>query len=306
MISIIGSGKVGSALGFLIGINGLDDLNLINRTKNKAVGKALDITNAIPSDSSISITGTDDFETMKDSKIIVIAASRIDIIKEKSDVLFENIALIREISSQIKKYGDDAKIIVVTNPLDVATYYTLKETSFSRENILGMGSSLDSSRFRYLLSLKIGTDQSKIQAMVIGEHGPTMVPLFSTAQYNGNPILEFLDKKQIGNIKIELKEYANRLRFLKTVSTFGAARNVFDIIKAIINDERVTIPASVLLDGEYGLSDLCMGVPVTIGKHGIQKIVEINMEKTETDLLFESADIIKKNIQRVLKINYQV
>ena len=298
MITIIGSGRVGSALGFLIATTSIDDLILINKTKNEAVGRALDITNTIPPDSSISVTGTDDFEAMRGSKIIVIAASRADIANERIEVLFENVALTKEISPYLKKYADDAKIVVVTNPLDVITYHILKETEFPRQQIFGMGSRLDSSRFRYLLSLKIGTDQSKIKAMVIGEHGPSMVPLFSTAKYNENPVSDFLDDKQVRNIKIELKEYGSRLRFLKTVSTFGAARNIYDIVKAIINDEKVMIPVSVLLEGEYGLSDVCLGVPTTIGKSG-PTIQEIYMVKAEADLLLESANVVKNNIKKI-------
>ncbi|HSD04442.1 MAG TPA: lactate dehydrogenase [Nitrosopumilaceae archaeon] len=297
MISVIGAGKVGSAIGFLIASTSLDDLVLVNHNKNRAIGEALDITNAVPKGSTISVTGTDDYELTRDSKVIVIAASRGKIAVSRTDLLADNVSLIREIVNNIKKHNDDTKIIVVTNPLDVITYFTLKETQFSRKNVIGMGSSLDSSRFRYLLAKTLGVNQSKIEGIVIGEHGDSMVPIFSSARYDGKPISNMLDQIKVQKITTELRNYWILLKTFKDASVFGAAKNTFDLIKAIIYDEKLQVPASILLDGEYGLSNVCLGVPVIIGKNGVDKINEIELDKSELHALVDSSRVVQNNIK---------
>ena len=294
MISIIGAGRVGSALGFLIAATSLDDLVLVNRSKSKAIGEALDITNTIPQGALTFVTGTDDFESIKDSKVIVITASKGEIKADRTDLLAHNITLIKEISANLKQYADGAKIVIVTNPVDVVTYYALKETGFERESVIGMGSSLDSARFRYLLAKMIGENQSLVKGMVLGEHGASMVPIFSTAKFDDRPIR--LDGRQIAEITTEVRNYWKYLREFKGASVFGAAKNTFDIIKAIINDEKLHVPASILLNGEYGLKDVCLGVPLIIGKSGVDKIEEIKLEKSELESINKSAKTITSNI----------
>jgi len=296
MISIIGVGRVGSAIGFLIASESLDDLVLINRSKYKAIGEALDLTNAVPKGSSISITGTDDYELMKGSKVVVVTVSSGKMGATRMDLLADNVPLIREISAKIKKYGDSAKIVVVTNPLDVITYFTSKETGFPREAVIGMGSSLDSSRFRYLIAKTLQTNQKEIEGIVMGEHGDYMVPIFSTARHAGKPILNLISRKEITEITTEVKDYWKYLRKFKEASVFGAAKNTFDIVNAIVRDEKLNVSASVLLDGEYGLSDVCLGVPTTIRKNGVAKIHEIDLENSELQSLHESARTIQNNI----------
>lgn len=296
MISIIGVGRVGSAVGFLIASESLDDLVLINHNKYKAIGEALDLTNAVPKGSSISITGTDDYELMKGSKVVVIAASGGKMGASRTDLLAYNVPLIKEIASKIKKYGDSSKVVVVTNPLDVVTYFALMETSFSRESVIGMGSSLDSSRFRYLIAKELQTSQKEIEGTVVGEHGDSMVPLFSSAKVAGKPILNMISRKQMSEITAEVKDYWRYLKKFKEASVFGAAKNTFDIVNAIIRNEKLDVSASILLDGEYDLSDVCLGVPVTIRKNGVAKIHEIDMEDSELQSLHESARTIQNNI----------
>ena len=271
---------------------------LVNSTKNKAIGEALDITNTIPQGSTFSVTGTDDFELTKGSKVVVIAASKGKITATRTDLLIENAPLVKEIADKIRKYNDNAKIVIVTNPLDVITYAVVK-TGFPRESVIGMGSSLDTSRFRYLLAKSLDTNTSKIEGMVMGEHGDSMVPIFSTAKYDGKPILSILDENETTRITEELKNYWKLLKTFKEASVFGAAKNAFDIVKSIVYDEKLQIPASVLLKGEYGLSDVCLGVPVTIDKNGVTKINELDLEWSELKLLNESAEVIKSNIIKI-------
>lgn len=214
-------------------------------------------------------------------------------------MLVANVPLAKEIAQKIRKYNDGAKIVIVTNPLDVITYTILKETRFPRESIIGMGSSLDSSRFRYLLAKSLNANMSKIEGMVMGEHGDSMVPIFSTAKCDEKPVLSMLDQNETARITEELRNYWKLLKTFKEASVFGAAKNAFDITKAIVQDEKLQIPVSVLLEGEYGLSDVCLGIPVIIDKTGIAKINKIDLEWSELKLLNDSADIIKNNMLKI-------
>lgn len=296
MISIIGTGRVGSAVGFLIAATSLDDVILVNRNKNKAIGEALDIVNVIPQNSSMSIIGTDDFEHTSGSDVIVITVGAGKIVADRSDLIPYTIPIIREISKKISRYSSDAKIIVVTNPVDVITHYILKETGLSPKNIIGMGSSLDSDRFRYLLSTVLHTDQSKIESLVLGEHGNSMVPIFSTAKFNGKPVN--LDENQITCITNDVRNYWKPLTSLKGASVFGAAKHSYDIIKAIIKNEKLRVPASVMVQGEYGISDVCIGVPVSIDAAGAS-IEEIDLNNNELNSLKISADVVKNNMKKI-------
>jgi malate dehydrogenase len=302
MISIIGSGKVGSAVGFLCGSFSLDDVVLINRDEKKAIGEALDIANAIPASSSISITGTNDYSKIKDSKVVVITASSGIHPQSRSEIMYDQAKMIQKIASNITKYAPNAKILMITNPVDVLTYVIQKEAPFSSKSVIGVASSLDSSRFRYLLAQEFGTNQSKIQdAIVMGEHDDTMIPIFSRAKYNGKPVTNFLDDIQISKITLAVRNYWKYLRDYKGHSVFGIAKNTFDMIKSIIKDETLDVPASVLLDGQYGLSDVCIGIPLTINKNGVAKIHQIEITQNENESLCKSADAVKNNISKVLK-----
>lgn len=302
MISIIGSGKVGSAIGFLCGIFSLDDIVLINRNEKKAVGEALDITNTIPTSSSISVTGTNDYSKIKDSKVIVITASSGTHLQSRSELMYDQAKMMQKIGSNIAKYVPDSKILMVTNPVDVLTYLVQKEASFSSKNVIGVASSLDSSRFRYLLAQEFGTNQSEIQnAIVMGEHDDTMVPIFSQAKYNGKSVTDLLDDVQIRKVTLDVRNYWKYLRDYKGHSVFGIAKNTFDIIQSIIKDKPLDVPASVLLDGQYGLYDVCIGVPITINKNGVAKLHQIEITQNEKESLSKSADAVKNNINKTLR-----
>lgn len=296
MISIIGTGRVGSAIGFLLASTSLDDIVLVNRNKNKALGEALDITNVVPRNSTISVTGTDNFEDIAGSEVVVITASAGKIVTDRSDLIQYNVPIIKEISKKIEKYSNNAKIIVITNPVDVIAYCILQESGLPQKNVIGMGSSLDSDRFRYLISKTLHTNQSRIESIVLGEHGNSMVPIFSTIRLDGKPI--YLDSTQVSDITNNVKNYWKPLTELKGASVFGAAKHSYDIVKAIIKNELLEVPSSVMLHGEYGISDVCMGVPLKIDKNGAS-IKEIALDDSELDLLAKSANVIKNNIKKI-------
>lgn len=298
MISILGSGKVGSAIAFLIASNSLDDIILVNRTKEKAIGESLDIANAIPENSDISILGTDDYSKTEGSEIVVITASAGTYTQSRTEILKDQIEMIRDISQKIKKFTPESKILVVSNPPDVLTYFFQKFSNFPSKKIIGIASSLDSRRFELLLSRELKVKQSQIKnSLVMGEHGDSMVPIFSIAKLNNSPILEVLDNSQIENITKDLRNYWKTLREFKSRSVFGISKNTYDVINSIICNNPISIPASVLLNGEYGIFDVCIGVPVRISKNGISDIKEIQISKEELESVQASANTVKSQIQ---------
>ena len=298
LISIIGSGRVGSAIAFLIASNSLDDVVLLNRTKNKAVGEALDISNSIPESSSISISGTNDYSEIKNSEIIIITASSGTYSQSRTELVTDQINMTRQIIEKLKDVSPNAKILVVSNPVDILTYIFHKESNFSNEKILGIASSLDSSRFRLLLSRELVTNQSQISdAIVLGEHGDTMVPIFSRAKKQHTPVLELLNNEQIDSITGDLRFYWKTLREYKSRSVFGISKNVYDILEAITKNKEISVPASTLLNGEYGISDVCLGVLTKISKNGLQEIQEIKLSDIELEKFRRSADAVKNDIK---------
>lgn len=298
MISIIGSGRVGTAIAFLCISNSLDDVLLVNRTKTKAIGEALDISNAIPEKSNVSIRGTDDFSKITDSDIVVVTASTGIYLKNRTEIMDTQVLMIKEIAKQIKKHCPSAIILIVSNPLDVLTYIFQKETQLSRNKVIGIASSLDSSRFRYLLSEKFNVKQSQItDAIVLGEHGDSMVPLFSRVKINQKNILELITEEEKKIISTEVQNYWKSLRLLKSRSQFGIAKHTFDVIKSIIKNNDLTIPASIVLNGEYGEKEVSMGIPVKINRQGIKEVLEIKLNESENELLKISAQTIRNNIK---------
>lgn len=294
MISIIGSGKVGSAIAFLIAATSLDDIVLVNRHKEKAVGTALDISNAVSVDLPVSVIGTDDYSKIKNSEVVIISVSAGIQQTSRLDLLEQNVVLIKAISKKIKQYSSESKILIVTNPLDIITYVFQKAVSYNKEKTIGIAGNLDSSRFRFILAKELNTDVRKItNAIVLGEHGDTMVPIFSHARYNGKPVLDFLSTNQIQQITDNVRNYWKELRKNMVFSVFGIAKNTVDVARAIIKDEKSSLSASVLLDGQYGVSDLCLGVPIKISNNGIDKIDEIDLSKSELESLRHSASVVK-------------
>lgn len=298
MISIIGSGRVGSAIAFLAAATSLDDIKLVNRHKEKAIGQVLDISSAIPSESPFSIVSTD-FSEIKNSDVVVISASAATYTTSRTEMLLEQIKMIKDIAKKIKKFTPDSKILMVSNPVDILSYVFLKETELKRQQVIGVASSLDSSRFRYLLSKELKVKTSEIKnALVLGEHGDSMVPIFSVAKYNKKPILDLLNSSQIEKITRDLRDYWKVLRNFKGPSIFGIAKNTVDVINAIIKNKTFSTPASVMLEGEYNLSDVCLGVPLQINRKGVVNIQKIKLEKAEQDSLNNSAKVIKNHMTK--------
>ena len=300
MISFVGTGRVGSSIAFLCVANALDDVLLLNRTKEKAIGESLDIANAIPSSSKFSIRGTDDYAELSGSDIVVIAASTVSYTKSRTENKNPQVDMIKEIAEKIKEYCPSAIILMISNPPDVLTYFFQKESGFSRFKVIGIASSLDSSRFRYFISEKLSVPQSSItNAIVLGEHGDTMVPIFSNVAIDGNSLTSMINDVEKKYITYDIRNYWKTLRNYKSRSQFGIAKNTYDVINSIINAKELSISASVVLEGEYGENDVSMGVPVKITQNGVSEIQTIELDELESSMLKESSKKIRDDINSV-------
>ncbi|MBU1122919.1 MAG: malate dehydrogenase [Candidatus Omnitrophica bacterium] len=288
-ISIIGSGAVGSSLAFcLLSKLNLEELNLIDIADGLAKGVALDLedTRGILGFST-QVRGGSDFSLIKDSDIVVITAgiARKDGMT-RADLLKINGTVAKDVSQKIKEFAFGAIVITVTNPLDLITYIVYKETGFSRNKVFGMGSSLDTSRFLNILYKEMKISADSVEGFVYGPHSKDMIVDLSKVKVSGQNLDRFLDKKKIDSIKQKVQlRGAEIVKCLKTRSAhFAPSLACFSLIEAIDRDSNKIIPVSVVLQGEYGLSDVCMGVPCVINKKGIEKIIEIevsNEDKSE-------------------------
>jgi len=298
LISIIGSGRVGTTIGFLCVSNALDDVLFVNRSKDKAIGESLDVANAIPPNSKFTIRGTDDYAELSGSDIVVIAASTVSYTKSRTENKKPQIEMVKEIAKKIKKHCPSAIILMISNPADVLTYFFQKESGFSRFKVIGIASSLDSSRFRYFISEKLSVPQSSItNAMVLGEHGDTMVPIFSNVNIDGTPLISMINDVEKKYITYDIRNYWKTLRNYKSRSQFGIAKNTYDVINTIINAKELHISASVVLEGEYGENDVAMGVPVKVNQNGISEIQNIDLDRFEQESFQKSAQTIRNNIE---------
>lgn len=280
--------------------NALDDVLLVNRNEDKAIGVSLDISNAIPDTSKFSIHGTSDYSKLSDSDIVVISASMGEYLKDRTENMISQITMIKEVAEKIKQYCPSAIILIISNPLDVLTYFFQKETGFSRFKVIGIASSLDTSRFRYLISKKFSVPQSFItSALVLGEHGDSMVPVFSRVGVDRTPLLSLIDEDEKSSIINDVRTYWKDLRSYKSRSQFGIAKNAFDIIDAILHAQDLFVPASVVLQGEYGEHDIAMGVPVIINQYGISKIEDLKLDEFEFSLLKKSSQKLHDQINSI-------
>jgi malate dehydrogenase len=214
------------------------------------------------------------------------------------DLLMTNAGIVEGIAQQIRQHAPDAIVIVVTNPLDVMTYIAWKVTGFSRERVMGQAGVLDSIRMRYFVAQALGVSVKDVQAMVLGSHGDQMVPLPRYTTVAGVPITELLDAETIEHINQRTRDGgAEIVNLLKTGSAYyapGAA--VAEMVEAIVRDKKRLLPVSVLLQGEYGLRDVFIGVPVILGKGGVERIVELPLTDEELQALHASAEEVRKGI----------
>ena len=303
-ISLIGAGQIGGTLAHLIGLKELaDQVVLFYVAIGIAKGKALDISQSSSVDGfNVSFIGTDNYEDIKNSDVIIITAG----VPRKpgmsrDDLLGINLKIIKQVAEGIKKHSSDAFVICITNPLDVMVMAFQKYSNLPTNKVVGMAGILDSSRFKLFLSLELNVPVKEIEAMVMGGHGDTMVPLPRLTKVSGKPLLDLVKEGKISLEKLESINQRTRdggaeiIKYLEKGSAFYApAASGVEMASAYLNDQKKVLPCAAYLDGEYGINGLYAGVPVVIGKNGVEKIEVINLDEKEKKEFMNSIDAVKK------------
>ena len=312
-ISLIGAGQIGGTLAHLIGLKELvDEVVLFDVASGIAKGKALDIAQSSSVDGfNVKFSGTDIYEDIKNSDVIIITAG----VPRKpgmsrDDLLGINLKIIKQVAEGIKKHSSDAFVICITNPLDVMVMAFQKYSNLPTNKVVGMAGILDSSRFKLFLSLELNVPVKEIETMVMGGHGDTMVPLPRFTKVSGKPLLDLVSD---GKISLERLEGINQrtrdggaeiVKFLEKGSAFYApAAAGVEMASAYLNDKKKILPCAAYLSGEYGIDGLYAGVPVVIGKNGAEKIEEINLDEKEKKEFMNSIDAVKKLWKAALAID---
>jgi len=301
--TIIGAGNVGASIAQLVAFHGISDCILLDIEENMAKGKALDIAEACPVWNSASlVSGTSDYSTIKGSNIVIITAG---IARKpgmsRDDLLNVNADIVGNAAKNIAKFCPEAIIIVVTNPMDVMAQLAYSITGFNSKRIMGMGGILDSSRFKTFIAMELKVSPSVVNTMVLGGHGDQMLPLPRYTTVGGIPLTELISKERIDQlIQRTATGGAEIVKLLEKGSAFYApAASTFQMIKAIIFDEKLLVPASCYLDGEYGFKGVYSGVPVIIGAGGAEKIIEIKLNEDEKKGFANSVDSVKESVAKL-------
>ncbi|WP_324720633.1 malate dehydrogenase [Salinimicrobium sp. HB62] len=299
-VTIVGAGAVGASCAEYIAIkNFASEVVLVDIKEDYAEGKAMDLMQtASLLGFDTKITGsTNDYSKTANSDIAVITSG----IPRKPGMTREeligiNADIVKSVSQSLLEHSPNATLIVVSNPMDTMTYLVHKSTNLPKNKIIGMGGALDSARFKYRISEALGCPASDVDGMVIGGHSDTgMVPLTRLATRNSVPVSKFLSEDRIEQIKEDTKVGGATLtKMLGTSAWYAPGAAVSSLVQAIANDQKKMFPCSALLEGEYGLNDLCIGVPVILGKNGIEEIVEIELDEAEKAKLKESSEGVSK------------
>ncbi|SHO80275.1 Malate dehydrogenase [hydrothermal vent metagenome] len=305
-VGIVGAGFVGASTAYTLAILGIArEIVLYDIVADVAIGKAIDIAQATNfSSKSTVVNYAIEPKDMKDCDIVVVTAG----VPRKngmsrSDLLMINAKIVKEITNNIKRYSPNAIIICVSNPLDVMTYLMHSISGLDRNRVIGMAGALDGARMAHYIAQKTKVNSSKIDAMVLGEHGDSMTPYIDASTISGIPITQFIGSSDIENIIEDTqKGGATIVQHLGTSAYYAPARAITAMVEAILDNSRIIISSSVILDGEYGYRDTALGVPVILGKNGVEEIIELDLDKSTKSKLDKSVLSIQENIE-ILKSN---
>ena len=312
-ISLIGAGQIGGTLAHLLGLKEVaSEIVLFDVAAGVAKGKALDIAQSSSVDGfNVKLSGTDDYKDIKNSDVIIITAG----VPRKpgmsrDDLLGINLKIMKKVAEGIRKNCPEAFVICITNPLDVMVMALQKYSNLPKNKVVGMAGILDSSRYKLFLSEEFNVPVKKIEALVMGGHGDTMVPLPGFTKIDGKKLLDLVDDGKITNEKIESINQRTRdggaeiVKYLEKGSAYYApAASGVEMAKSYLNDEKKLLPCAVYINGEYGVKDIYAGVPVIIGKKGVEKIEEINLRDNEKVEFQKSVEAVKKLWQAAIKID---
>lgn len=300
-ITVVGAGHVGESTALMLAQKELGDVIITDIIEDMPMGKALDLMEMTPLvgiDSNLK--GSNDLADLEGSDIVVMTAGLprkpgMD----RMDLLTKNADIVGGVAEGIKKHAPNAIVVVVSNPLDVMTYQMYKTTGFDKKRVMGMAGVLDSTRLRAFVAMELNVSAADVHAMVLGGHGDSMVPLPRYTTVNGIPITELLPKDKIDALIQRTKVGGGEIvKLLKTGSAYySPAMSAVQMVESILKDKKRIVPAAAYLDGEYGLSNVYVGVPVKLGSEGVEEIIELKLTDEEMAMLKSSAEEVAKGIK---------
>lgn len=303
-VTVVGAGNVGATTAQRLSEKELCDVVLIDIIEGTPQGKALDLAEAAPIEKhDANLVGSNNYEISEQSDVVIITAG---IARKpgmsRDDLLSTNAKIMKSVTEQIVRFSPDAVLIIVSNPLDAMCHVAYKASNFPRNRVIGMAGVLDSARFRTFISMELNVSVENTHAFVLGGHGDTMVPLPRYSTVAGIPVTELLPKERIDAlIERTRKGGAEIVGLLKTGSAYYApASAAVEMAEAVLKDKKKILPCAAYLEGEYGINDLFIGVPVKLGSNGIEEIIEITLTDEENAFLRQSADAVKELV-RLLK-----
>ena len=299
-VTVVGAGNVGATCANVLVTNNVaDEVVLIDIKEGLAEGKTMDImqTANLLTINTRMVGVTNDYEKTANSDVVVITSG----IPRKPGMTREeligvNAGIVKSVTDNILKYSPNAIIVCVSTPMDTMTYLIHKTAGIAKNRIIGMGGALDSSRFKYFLSVALNANPNEVDGMVIGGHGDTtMIPLTRYAVYRGIPVSELLDKETLDKVAADtMVGGATLTKLLGTSAWYAPGAASAAVVAAVLHDQKRVIPCSALVEGEYGESDLCIGVPCLLGKNGIEAIIDIKLNDEEKELFAKSAAAVRK------------
>lgn len=298
MLAFVGAGRVGAQAALEVASLGLDDLALVDVIPGLADGEALDISQKISETGvDVSVTGSADFSSIRGADVVVITAG---LARKpgmtRMDLLGKNAGIVESVSKEVAKYSPTAVTITVTNPMDVMNYVVRRATGFAKERVVGMGGVLDLSRFKHVLSLKLGVSRSSISGLVIGEHGENMLPLPRFTSVGGVPLTSILSEEEIEEAIQNTRQVAIDVIPKKGATVYVPANAVSRMVQAVVRDRKDVLPASTFLEGQYGVSGLAIGVPIALGAGGAERVYELDLDEGEKAQFMKGADAIREGI----------
>jgi len=300
-IAVIGAGNVGATVAMYLAEANLADVVMVDVIEDMPMGKGLDLTQAGPVRGyNAKVIGTNDFKDMQGADMVVMTAG---LARKpgmsREDLLTKNAEIVGSCAKHVKKYCPKAVVLVVSNPLDLMTYHMQSVTGFPKNRVFGQAGVLDSTRFRAFVAMELNVAMTDVQAMVLGGHGDTMVPLPRYTTVAGVPIGELIPKPRIKEICDRTAGGGGEIvKLLKTGSAYYApAAATVDMCRSVLSDEKKVLAASAWLSGQYGISDIYIGVPVVLGADGVEKIIELKLSKAELASLQSSAATYKEHLK---------
>ncbi len=299
-ITIVGAGNVGATSAHWAAEKELGDIVLVDIVEGMPQGKALDLMEARPVEGfDVTITGTNGYEKTADSDLVIITSGlprKPGMSRE--DLLQKNKEIVSSVTKSVVAKSPDSIIIIVSNPLDTMSYVAKVVSGFPKHRVMGMAGILDSARFKVFIAMELNVSVEDIQAMVLGGHGDSMVPLPGNASIGGIPLTQLLSKERIDAIVARTRKAGGEIvALLKTGSAYySPSASAIQMAEAILKDKKRILPCCAYLEGEYGLNDIYFGVPVKLGSNGIEQIIEVSLTEEEKELVLQSGKAVKESI----------